>query len=120
MWQPAVEEVLAGRPAHQPDDRLRLAAIRQPAVRAALADDDPGRPRHYREWLELVERHTGRRVDGRDRGATLLTQLSRCPLIVRAPEPGTYVLDADALVRLERRRDDLRAVAAAKVSAAAS
>ncbi len=120
LWQPDVGEVLAGGPAHQPDDRLRGAAIRQAAVRAALADEEPGRPRHYREWLDLVERHTGRKVDGRDPGATLLTQLSRCPLIVRARDAGTYVLDADVLLRLERRRDDLRAAAAAKVSAAAS
>lgn len=119
LWQPDIGEVLAGRPARHEDDRLRGAAIRHAAVRAALADPDPGRPRHYREWLDLVEHHAGRKVDGRDPAATLLTQLSRCPLIVRAPEAGTYRLDADALVRLERRRDDLRAAAAAKVSAAA-
>lgn len=120
LFGPDVGEVLAGRAAgHEIDDRLRGAAIRQAAVRAALANPDPGRPRHYREWLELVQTHTGRRVDGRDPGATLLTQLSRCPLIVRASEAGVYRLDAEALVRLERRRDELRAVAADRVRAAA-
>jgi hypothetical protein len=120
LWDPEPREVLAGRTAHdEHDSLLRGAAIRQAAVKAALADPDPGRPRHYREWLDLVESRTSRRVDGRDPGATLLTQISRCPLIVRATEAGTYKLDPAALRRLDARREELHAEAAAQVRASA-
>jgi hypothetical protein len=121
LWDPEPREVLAGRTAHQEvDGVLRGAAIRQAAVKAALADADPGRPRHYREWLDLVQAHAGRRVDGRDPGATLLTQLSRCPLISRAPEAGTYRLDPGALQRLQALRDQLHEQVAAEVQASAN
>ena len=120
LWKPEPRELLARRAADKEDDGLlRGAAIRAAAVRAALADDEPARPRHYREWLDLVEA-SGDRIDGRDPAATLLTQLSRCPLIVRSVEPGTYQLDPGALDRLGAKRDTLHAAASAKVSAAAA
>jgi hypothetical protein len=121
LWEPEVREVLAGRPAVNNDDDglLRGAAIRHAAVRAALADAEPARPRHYREWLDLIEAG-GRRIDGRDPGATLLTQLYRCPLIVRTPEPGTYQLDRGALDGLEARREAVHAEAATQVKSAAA
>lgn len=96
------------------DGRLRGAAIREAAVRAMLAQGDPERPRHYREWLALIDA-AGQQIDGQDAAATLLTQLSRCPLIARADEPGTYRLDRGALRRLEDQRAALRAEADAKV-----
>lgn len=120
LWDPEPREVLVGRSAHQEvEGVLRGAAIRQAAVKAALAEPDPGRPRHYRDWLDLVEAHSGRRVDGRDPGATLLTQISRCPLIIRASEAGTYLLDPGALQRLHSLRDQLHDQAAALVKASA-
>lgn len=97
------------------DAALRGAAIRQAAVRAALSEDQPERPRHYRDWLALIEA-AGQTIHGQDAAATLLTQLSRCPLIVRALEPGTYRLDRDALARLRQQRDDLHAEAGARVA----
>jgi hypothetical protein len=93
-------------------------SVRPPSAPTSR-DPDPGRPRRYREWLDLVQAHTGRRGDGRDPGATLLTQLSRTPLIVRTSEAGVYRLDDEALVRLQQRRDELRASAAVQVREAA-
>jgi hypothetical protein len=118
LWKPEPRELLARRTVNNEDDgRLRGAAIREAAVRAALANGEPARPRHYREWLALIEA-SGDRIDGRDPAATLLTQLSRCPLIVRSIEPGTYQLDPGALARLRAKRDMLHAKASAQVSAA--
>lgn len=119
LWQADDREELARRAAEQQGDgMLRGAAIRHAAVQAALADDRPERSRHYREWLELIDA-SGRRVDGRDPGATLLTQLSRCPLVIRSAEPGHYQLDPGALERLRAKREALHAEATAQVSVAA-
>lgn len=122
LWRPEVP-VRGLRPSdgeNSPtDEPLRGAAIRQAAVEAALThNEEPARSCHYRDWLRLIEAG-GRRVDGQDPAATLLTQLSRCPLIVRAPDPGTYRLDAGALGRLRAKRDALAAEAAAEVAEAA-
>ena len=43
-----------------------------------LTQDRPEQPRHYREWLQLIEA-AGQTIHGQDAAATLLTQLSRCP-----------------------------------------
>jgi hypothetical protein len=102
-------------PSQAGEGQLRGGAIRKAAVRAALAQDLPEQPRHYRDWLTLIE-DTGDTILGQDAAATLLTQLSRCPLIVRALEPGTYRLDRDALVRLHQQHDALRAEAGAQVA----
>jgi hypothetical protein len=111
-------EGLTRRTADHDNGALRGAAIRRAAVAVALAQDDrPGRARHYRAWMELIEA-AGERIDGRDPAATLLTQLSRCPLIVRAPEAGTYQLDPHALARLRERRRALLAEADAQVATA--
>lgn len=119
LWTPEPREVLARRATRKEDDgRLRGSAIRIAAVRAALATDDPARPRHYREWLQLVE-GAGDRIDGQDPGATLLTQLSRCPLIIRGVEPGTYQLDPSAIERLRDKREALRSEAATQLHTAA-
>ena len=119
LWQADDREEVARRVTEQQDDgMLRGAAIRQAAVQAALADERPERSRHYREWLDLIEA-SGRRVDGRDPAATVLTQLSRCPLIIRSADPGHYQLDPGALDRLHTKRETLHAEATAKVSVAA-
>ena len=115
----ADREHVPAPPADEQDDGLlRGAAIRQAAVQAALGDEDPRRPRHYRRWLDLIQA-AGQRIDGRDAAATLLTQLSRCPLIIRSTQPGYYELDPDALARLRAKRDALHAEAGAQVAAAA-
>jgi hypothetical protein len=111
----AAPKKLRSRPEQGHDGSLRGAAIREAAVRAALAQDRPEQPRHYREWLRLIET-AGQTIHGQDAAATLLTQLSRCPLVARAREPGTYRLDRDALVRLREERDALHAEAGAEVA----
>ena len=96
------------------DGGLRGAAIREAAVRAMLTQDDPERPRHYRQWLAVIEA-AAQKIHGQDPAATLLTQLSRTPLIARANKPGTYRLDRDALRHLSAQRDALRAEADAMI-----
>jgi hypothetical protein len=102
------------RGAKSRDGQLRGGAIREAAVRAMLTQDNLERPRHYREWLTAIEA-AGQKIHGQDPAATLLTQLSRTPLIARASEPGTYRLDRDALRHLRQQRDALRAEADAKI-----
>ncbi|MGA2014784.1 MAG: hypothetical protein ABSH51_30245 [Solirubrobacteraceae bacterium] len=58
----------------------------------------------------------GAEIDGQDAAATLLTQLSRSPLVVRGLEPGTYQLDRNALVRLFDQREALHAEADAHIA----
>ena len=57
-------------PSQAGEGQLRGGAIREGAVRAALAQDRPEQPRHYRDWLTLIE----------DAGDTILGQdrLPRC------------------------------------------
>lgn len=78
---------------------LRGARIREIAIRVLLDRPNPSADIHYRQWVQLIEQ-AGFRIAGRDPGAVLLTQVSRSPLVVRAPDSGQYRLDRDAMVRL--------------------
>jgi hypothetical protein len=78
---------------------LRGAAIRQAAVRILAASANPHREIHYMNWLELLY-EAGYAIPGRDPAATFLTQLGRSPVVVRADQPGTYVLDLKSPMRL--------------------
>jgi hypothetical protein len=113
--RPVAARTLTDAGVQPSDGSLRGAAIREAAVRVALGQERPEQPRHYREWLTLIEA-TGQSVHGQDSAATLLTQLSRCPLIARALEPGTYRLDRDALLRLRQQREALHAEAGAQIA----
>jgi hypothetical protein len=113
--RPVAAQTISDAATRPSDGSLRGAAIREAAVRAALGQDRPEQPRHYREWLTLIEA-ARQSIHGQDSAATLLTQLSRCPLIARAIEPGTYRLERDALVRLRQQRDALHAEAGAQVA----
>jgi hypothetical protein len=78
---------------------LRGAHIREIAIRVLLDRSNPSADIHYRQWVQLIEQ-AGFQIAGRDPGAVLLTQISRSPLVVRAPDSGQYRLDRDAMVRL--------------------
>jgi hypothetical protein len=68
-------------------------------------------PIHYREWAKQLAAE-GVVIRGVDPGATLLTNITRSPLITRAQEPGTYRLDKRAPERIQalvaRARERLR------------
>jgi hypothetical protein len=91
---------------------LRGAAIRDVAVRVLSARTDPTEPIHYTAWLELV-RAQGYGVAGRDPFASFLTQVGRSPVVAKADEPGTYVLDLAAPERLLKRLLSLQSEVAA-------
>lgn len=114
----AVPEELAGRPAEDnvvafpdtasdpPHGYLRGATIRVVAVRLLAATQEPGESIHYTDWYRLVT-EAGYGVSGRDPLASFLTQISRSPVVVRADQPGHYLLDLDASERLRARLDEL-------------
>jgi hypothetical protein len=81
---------------------LRGAAIRQVAVRLLAGSSGPTQRIHYTDWLDLL-RDAGYGIQARDPAATFLTQLSRSPVVMRAVQPGTYVLDFAATARLRER-----------------
>jgi hypothetical protein len=78
---------------------LRGAQIRLFGVRLLAASPEAHRPIHYTNWFELLQQ-AGYGIDARDPLATFLTQVSRSPVVVRAGEPGTYLLDREAPLRL--------------------
>jgi hypothetical protein len=81
---------------------LRGAAIRRAAVHILAASPNPDRPIHYTHWLELLY-DAGHAIRGRDPAATFLTQLGRSPVVVRGDQPGSYVIDWKAPIRLRER-----------------
>lgn len=114
------QEGLGGRPANHennvvpfPDPLaepahgyLRGYEIREAAVRVLRRAQPASIPIHYSDWFGLV-REAGYGVAGRDPLATFLTQLGRSPVVLRADEPGTYVLDEEAPRVLREQLDGL-------------
>ncbi len=96
---------------------LKGAEIRHLAVRLIASSAEPTRPIHHGEVYDLLLT-SGYVIGGRDPHATLLTQLTRSPVLRRTGEPGFYALDLDAVPRLQKRlgalRGDLLASQAAK------
>lgn len=87
---------------------LRGAGIRREAVRLLAASEAPEAPIHYTDWLDQLE-NAGYGIDSRDPAAAFLTQISRSALVARADQPGTYMLDLEAPLRLRQRLDHLNA-----------
>lgn len=85
---------------------LRGTAIREMAVRV-LVERGAG-PIHYRAWHELL-RDAGYAVSGKDPQATLLTQISRSPIVRRTTSAGIYEIDREAPERLRRALAALQA-----------
>lgn len=99
----------ADRPAETAVERPLLTgpAIRMAAV-ALLRDHPEGQgPIYYRRWLELIEQ-AGFEVGGRRPAATLLSQLTRSPVVRRTSRSGHYEIDREAPARLRRRVELLR------------
>ena len=78
---------------------LRGAQIRLFAVRILAGSSQSHRPIHYTDWFELLQ-DAGYGIEARDPLATFLTQVSRSPVVVRGGDPGTYLLDHKAPLRL--------------------
>src|SRR5205085_9166394 len=96
-----------------PDLAADRALLTGPAIRltavALLRDHPEGQgPIYYRRWLELIEQ-AGFEIGGRRPAATLLSQLTRSPVVRRASRPGHYAIDREAPARLRRRVEALRA-----------
>lgn len=84
---------------------LRGTAIRETAVRV-LVERGAG-PIHYRDWHELL-RKAGYAVTGKDPQATLLTQVSRSPVVRRTTSAGVYEIDRESPERLRRALANLQ------------
>jgi hypothetical protein len=78
---------------------LRGAAIRRVAVAHLYAEHGAGHPVHYRAWLASLQQR-GYVVLGKVPAATFLTNIQRSPLLIRGPEPGTYLIDERMATRL--------------------
>ena len=79
----ALEETLDLSP-QLPISALEASELRGRRLREVAVEvlrDHGSEPIHYRDLLRLLERR-GVRVGGRDPGATLLTQISRCDDVV--------------------------------------
>lgn len=75
------------------------AHLRRHAVAHLIATRQHG-PIHYREWAEQLAAE-GVVIRGADPAATLLTNITRSPLITRGEKPGTYRLDPEAAHRIK-------------------
>lgn len=82
--------------------------LREMAAQVLLARVGPRRPVHYKEWYDLLHK-AGFVVLGEKPEATFLTGVSRSPLVKRAQESGTYLLDPDLRESLSRELDEKRA-----------
>ena len=85
---------------------LRGTAIREMAVRV-LVERGAG-PIHYRGGHALL-REAGYAVSGKDPQATLLTQISRSPVVRRTTTAGVYEIDPEAPERLRNALAKLHA-----------
>jgi hypothetical protein len=94
---------LLGHPAAAPDRAaprlLGGATLRRHAVAHLLATGQH-HDIHYRAWYEQLAAN-GLLVRGADPAATLLTNITRSPLITRGRQPGTYRLDVHAARRVD-------------------
>jgi chromosome segregation ATPase len=87
---------------------LRGAAIRRTAIQLLLERHGAGHPIHYRDWLSLLIT-SGYAVTGKDPHATFLSNITRSPVVVRAAEPGTYVVEPNAVGRLRAELAEVQA-----------
>lgn len=78
------------------DANLRGRRLREVAIEVLRQRRPAGEPIHYKEWLRLLE-ECGVQVGGKDPGATLLTQISRCDEVSSVrPRSGLYRLRSEA------------------------
>ena len=97
-----LDRLIADGPAAVAGSTPRLlggATLRKHAVAHLLATDQQ-HDIHYRTWYEQLAAD-GLLIRGADPAATLLTNITRSPLITRGEEPGTYRLDLEAAQRVE-------------------
>lgn len=74
------------------DADLRGRRLREVAVEVLRQRRPLGEAIHYKDWLRLLE-ECGVQVGGKDPGATLLTQISRCEEVASVrPRSGLYRL----------------------------
>jgi hypothetical protein len=95
-------DIQAGAAAETLGEVLRGAAIRRVAVAHLYAEHGAGHPVHYRAWLASLQQR-GYVVLGKVPAATFLTNLQRSPLLIRGPEPGTYLIDERMAARLRQQ-----------------
>ncbi|HSC21979.1 MAG TPA: hypothetical protein VLC07_09645 [Solirubrobacterales bacterium] len=98
----------AGAPGDSTGDGLKGADLRETAASLFYERHGGGEARHYRHWFTLLA-EKGIEVAGKDPIATLLTNLSRSPVVVRGSEPGTYAIDEAAPQRIRSRLGELHA-----------
>ena len=79
---------------------LQGARLRQVAVQLLATRAGARRAVHYREWYGWLG-EAGYVVLGKRPPAAFLTAISRSPVIRRGEEPGTYLLDPQAVAELE-------------------
>jgi hypothetical protein len=76
-----------------PSEGLRGQSLRDAAVEVLVRRRGLGEPIHYRQWFELLVSE-GHRVGGKDPLASFLTQVTRSPVVERAPDDaGVYKVD---------------------------
>jgi hypothetical protein len=106
-----------------PSEGLRGQTLRDAAIDVLARRHGLGEPIHYRQWFELLVSE-GHHVGGKDPVASFLTQVTRSPVVERAPgAPGVYKVDpasgADRALRAyAEAENDLRRAEAAFVRAA--
>ena len=87
-------------PRSQEATLLTGAAIRQEAVPLLLRDRG-GNAIHYREWLELLQRH-GYEVAGKRPEAVFLNQVTRSPVVRATTQSGYYEINLEAAAKLNQ------------------
>jgi hypothetical protein len=76
-----------------PSEGLRGQTLRDAAIDVLARRHGLGEPIHYRQWFELLVSE-GHRVVGKDPLASFLTQVTRSPVVERAPgDAGVYKVD---------------------------
>jgi hypothetical protein len=82
------------------DRELSGAALREASIHAALKRGEVRRPVHHTQWLAWL-RADGYEPAGKKPENVFLTQLGRSPLVVRAEQPGCYVLEPGRILLLQ-------------------
>lgn len=100
--EPRHESAQVAEISPQSDDATLLtgATIRQEAIPLLLRDRG-GNAIHYREWLELLNRH-GYRVAGKRPEAVFLNQVTRSPVVHATTHSGYYEIDLGAVDKLRQ------------------